>query len=177
MNDILTYVEIHQYLFSTRTMPGDRWKLYGLLWLLLWGVTMQIYRWLGLWMQELQYARYYFDQILFYPKKGAYITVNTKNNRLMIRSIVVKKRNCVNAFSTIWMTFQHMFKVIIIYFLLVQCLEIGTGCSICSTCCCEGTECIEVGPYEYECKMPTTPGIILNNYYLYPKIINFKDLL
>ena len=105
----------------------------------------------------------------FYPKKGTYITVNTKNNRLMIRSIVVKKRNCVNAFSTIWMTFQHMFKVIIIYFLLVQCLEIGTGCSICSTCCCEGTECIEVGPYEYECKMPTTPGIILNNYYLYPK--------
>ena len=167
LNDISTYVEIHQYLFSTRTMPGDRWRLYGLQRLLLWGDTMQIYRWLGLWMQEFQYARYYFDQIMFYPKKGAYITVNTKNNRLMIRSIVLKKRNCVNAFSTIWMTFQHMFKVIIIYFLLVQCLEIGTGCTGCSNCCCEGTQCKHASGYDYECRIPTTElGILWTKYCL-----------
>ena len=103
----------------------------------------------------------------FYPKKGAYITVNTKNNRLMIRSIVVKKRNPVNAFSTIWMIFQHMLKIINIYFLLEQCLEIGTGCSICSDCCCEGTQCKHASGYDYECRIPTTElGILLTKYCL-----------
>ena len=62
-----------------------------------------------------------------------------------------------------------MFKVIIIYFLLEQCLGIEEDCTLCKDGCCEGTECKEVGNYKYRCTIPTTPGIILTKYYLYPK--------